>query len=841
MNDNAKQTLEFDDLCDIISYNWLCKYKTNIPNNEHIGKLINAYSIKNNILKNLFPPAENINGNLPAKDRRIVVIVGAGASKDADLPDAGEAAKKVLSRISLEGNDCPQKNGKQFDTNEKNKIDNIQGLLPCKVYNDELQRIKRFHHTAETSFESKMQALSKYRYIEEKVISSLKNLFQLRYFPVLSYEILAHLFKQRAIDVIINFNFDELLDQAIADELREDQYSYIVHEGNCEDYQKDSRKHRKPIYIKPHGTVNNPSTMRFTREDYFDLSSPLKRCLDEIIQDATVYIILGFGMESIEFNLLLKDSIVKNKKERAVFVIDKSPKEDADKLFELIENAAFSFPFYGYIEVANVGGNNPASISHALKSIMSEITKRLSDDIIPKIENFPKFIKPSDIFPSVERHELFSKLFNSNTDIKMPKTYQTSYREAFYTFSDIHCKKIDTWLLPDYLYIRSLIELCLFMAANKGRINLVLANKSRAGHYFQLYRKEVWEEYYGEKKRKRIGEHIDPINFQTLKQLCDILDFQKTGSSFGIYECKFLLKESGEIAEKAKKLLNKLCTALNFKRRKNENISGENSSNTNTHSGNHLHNKSTQKNKKKGTIYYCHPKNKLKKKYINSIRNKLLSDENTRNTIIELIIKEYKSPNKRVEPYSEGLIPDLLSTESYSVLRSRLSLKLVINDILKKDKPTHLFLLTQDPGWIFDEDILRHLSSNNPNIIIRCVYVTDNSNVFGRLKNNFKVKNVVNRKIYWTEHKRFLIMTFTNPPPCPPDRIIYYDQSHFSSEIVPFTMPPIGVTPNSLTRLRKEEYLEACHTFINVFSTYWEKNSKKIEMADLDSILSAKE
>ena len=51
------------------------------------------------------------------------------------------------------------------------------------------------------------------------MLSVLCDKCDVRYYPGLAYEILAHLMKHGFIDAIINFNFDEVLDQAIEDEL----------------------------------------------------------------------------------------------------------------------------------------------------------------------------------------------------------------------------------------------------------------------------------------------------------------------------------------------------------------------------------------------------------------------------------------------------------------------------------------------------------------------------------------------------------------------------------------------------------------------------------------------
>ncbi|MBK7939692.1 MAG: hypothetical protein IPJ82_22550 [Lewinellaceae bacterium] len=80
-------------------------------------------------------------------------------------------------------------------------------------------------------FESYLLLMTKF-FREQDVRKALQEMFNVRYAPCLFYEIAAHLFKHRFFDVIINFNFDELLDQSIREEMGVADYK-IISDGDC--------------------------------------------------------------------------------------------------------------------------------------------------------------------------------------------------------------------------------------------------------------------------------------------------------------------------------------------------------------------------------------------------------------------------------------------------------------------------------------------------------------------------------------------------------------------------------------------------------------------------------
>lgn len=224
------------------------------------------------------------NGRYAGKDEyRIVVLVGAAASYEAGM----ESSKRAVVALKK--------------------------LLKCdeEQFKHDIDKLTTVYRLNEGDFETNLLALSYqkgYRLRDE-----LKELFNCKYFPLQSYEILAHFLKHRFVDAIINFNFDELLDQSIMDEFATGYYHKIITEGDCPEELltlKGDAQIDVPVYIKPHGTASHPSTMRFTREDYFVVPEDIKTALTNILtKKKTILISVGFGMQSLELN-----SIIRNQK-----------------------------------------------------------------------------------------------------------------------------------------------------------------------------------------------------------------------------------------------------------------------------------------------------------------------------------------------------------------------------------------------------------------------------------------------------------------------------------------------------------------------------------------------
>ena len=132
-----------------------------------------------------------LNESYVPKQSKTVFVIGAGASFDsAKIPLAASAADSLTSKLSR-----------------------VNGEL----LKFEISRLENVYRLSGTDFETKLLALSKFDPIT--LVDELHKIFNRRYCPTITYEIISHLLKHRFVDAVINFNFDELLDQSIEDEI----------------------------------------------------------------------------------------------------------------------------------------------------------------------------------------------------------------------------------------------------------------------------------------------------------------------------------------------------------------------------------------------------------------------------------------------------------------------------------------------------------------------------------------------------------------------------------------------------------------------------------------------
>ena len=343
-------------------------------------------------------------------ERRVVAVVGAGASKPAGLPLAAEA-QEMLKRESE---------------------------MPSRALDAELDRLTLIYNLEKDTLETYLRALSTSAFEAQKLRNNLQTTYGHRFMPMLGYEILAHMLKHRFLDAIINFNFDELLDQSIEDEFDRGEYHHILSDGDCPDNSelRDTRP-ELPFYIKPHGTASHKSTLRFTREDYYGLPYDIQRILRYLLTERPiVLLVIGFDMQSLELNRILEEA----RPESMMFhinLINPTAKITIEKPKEIEK--------FSSNKLLKVDGKHH-NVSEALKDIWNYT----SDAFRPEY-------RPRDI----TRHVLISEIF----------------------FRDINESNIES-----YLKGRTVIELCLSIAKGKGLVTMSHLSQDRSGKYFDLYK-----------------------------------------------------------------------------------------------------------------------------------------------------------------------------------------------------------------------------------------------------------------------------------------------------------------------------------------------------------------
>lgn len=374
---------------------------------------------------------------------RLVAVIGAGASHaGAGLPLAKPAAATLRAKVAA-------------------RVDS-------RLIDEELERTVLQYRLNADDFETQLLVLSKFD--RQTVLDGLGVLFNHRFKPTLCYEVLAHLLKHRCLDAVINFNFDELLDQSIEDEVGAGNYYRVVFDGDAPDdprsWQDETGRFRLPLYIKPHGTASHKSSLRFTRGDYVLLPPEVRKLLEVLVVGAPVVLIaIGYAMESVEFNAIIEHA---SHTDSELYVFKRSPLDvDCDGLRRLYEKG-------GHCEVTDA-----ASLEERMRQLWRAFAEQFTPPFRPR---------------GITRHELIAEMFGapvnrSNASVASP-------------IRDDH-----------YLRDRTCVELALAVAKSKGFITLSEVSESRAGHYFGLYKR---------------ANRADPL---TLHSLCSSLGFSSPSYS----------------------------------------------------------------------------------------------------------------------------------------------------------------------------------------------------------------------------------------------------------------------------------------------------------------------
>ena len=277
------------ELAKILSYNYLNKRFSSDKKVEDSLK----YLLENKLPD--LPVNSKKRDNCIQEIDKVIVICGAGLSVEAGLPLADAAIDQIEDYITA------------------------KGWLHEDVIKEEEGRIKGAD-VVPGDFETRIEAMSQHKYVRNKVFKKLADMYDEKHNPLKSCEIIAHMLKHRMIDGVINFNFDEILDTAIEEELHHDEYQLLVGGTESSEYQEQLNKFKKSdkrdrFYIKPHGTISDIDSIRATRDQYIRTTTGIIEELRKIFEGNIAFIIMGFKMGSIEFNVLI-DECTKRKKQK---------------------------------------------------------------------------------------------------------------------------------------------------------------------------------------------------------------------------------------------------------------------------------------------------------------------------------------------------------------------------------------------------------------------------------------------------------------------------------------------------------------------------------------------
>jgi hypothetical protein len=251
----------FDDLVSQLAFNYFACSFGDSRNDIEFGHL---YNVKpgSDFEKEYTDQKKTANPKDKVYRTRNILVVGAGASMDSftGLPGGDLLIRRMMNEQKANFPDgSTVANRLQMDTKE---ILSITGK--DKLY-----------------FENYLYIMSRSFMTQNEIRKKIKTMTNARYATTFFNEIVAHMLKHSFLDAVINFNFEETLDQAILEEIGAGNYHNIISDGHCIDLDSITSKGtlKVPIYIKPHGTNSHKSSLRFTNKHYFDIPEDIATML----------------------------------------------------------------------------------------------------------------------------------------------------------------------------------------------------------------------------------------------------------------------------------------------------------------------------------------------------------------------------------------------------------------------------------------------------------------------------------------------------------------------------------------------------------------------------------
>lgn len=400
---------------------------------------------------------------------RNILIIGAGASHDAypEIPLGKQIIEKFHEKF----------------INPHSQVKYSNDLF--NVWKEELMTENQFG----LDFENFLSLLTTHIVHQKTLREELTKLLGVRHAPNLFYEIIAHMLKHSFFDAVISYNFDELLDQSIEEELCNQNYKYVLSDGHCvnlEELLVDGRL-KTPIFIKPHGTHSHKSSLRFTKRHYFDLPSDIENMMVQLIEgyrgeeygenkiNKVNLFVVGFNLESIELNKIINKYLPG---ESTIFhfgygVEDYKPlswqisnKHSFESFFTRArQSGRLKHEAYRFIPIQFFANNKTNNQTGALSELFSVIWRNIHDEF-----------NESYLPRSIGRHEIISYLFQ--------KSSQNQQKDINPLFEDFDKNR-------KYFRDRTLVEIALKLVRGNGIIDIVetLNEDRRIGYFYKQFRK----------------------------------------------------------------------------------------------------------------------------------------------------------------------------------------------------------------------------------------------------------------------------------------------------------------------------------------------------------------
>lgn len=480
--------------------------------------------------------------NNPFKVHRNILVIGAGCSYNsfANIPLGAQTIDLIKRDIKIISNDdfeisfdyfirfyeyFPKMDSEDYPLEDSNLNNKKANKFLYKQLKEEFSLLSEIGR--KYTYEERKQKLINNNYIDfeaflhilEQILpkasikETLQNIYNQGEGVNLNYSIIAHLFKNRFIDIIINFNFDELLDRAIDEELGHTGYDKILSDGDCKPIKDISidKRLRQPLYIKPHGTASHKSTLRFTKDQYHELPLDMRNFIGDLIScekeqsgRPVNLITMGFNMESIEFNEILTNKLNPKSSIFNIFFHSEEVdfKKEAKKVYDKVNSIFSSDNNTDSPNIFLIGSEFYSKGSHSF-STSDKISLKSEDCSLGNLskilfENTLRFFNQLYEPRNIHKHNLLSNIFgnrlfwNQNIDKKdyisflkkinenpdanknEPSDKLSYYPESYFTSED-------------YFKDRVLIEILINLAINSGNFDLLSFIKGTPGYYYSKY------------------------------------------------------------------------------------------------------------------------------------------------------------------------------------------------------------------------------------------------------------------------------------------------------------------------------------------------------------------
>lgn len=250
----------------------------------------------------------------PDNLEKIVFLLGAGTSESAGIP---------MANIIIE--DCKTALGKNLLMQEIEKIREEES----KPEKGEKSKwvIELVDSTLPYTFE---EVLTAFRNLmgENEVLQLLRNYFlvdetqfQGKTLITLFNECLAHLTREHLIDFIVTFNFDELLELSLDEDIGPHSYVKVsspamfqwavthglTHQECTSPNQRPAEKgceQAKVWLIKPHGTISQENTLRHLIEHVWHFEDEKKETLKKVFKNSYV-VVVGYSLSAVDLHRIL--------------------------------------------------------------------------------------------------------------------------------------------------------------------------------------------------------------------------------------------------------------------------------------------------------------------------------------------------------------------------------------------------------------------------------------------------------------------------------------------------------------------------------------------------------